>query len=153
MLRYWAAKFNKSLSKRSSSRRLEVNVPIKLTVEPDKDTGRLGKPPAGLSITGETVDFSKSGVAFKVSCIRLREFYLVGEGRILSAEVALPNGKVRMRLLGQRYEQTGKHISVTQYVVGAKIVGMPERDEPIYREFLEGKKERGGALKLEVEGS
>lgn len=153
MLRNWVAKFNKSLNRHSSSRRTELNVPIKLTFEPEKNTGNLNTPTHGLSITGETFDFSRTGVAFTVSCIRLREFYLVGEGRTLNAEIMLPNGTVRMRLLGLRYEQTGKHVSVTQYLVGSKIVEMTAGDMSRYEEFLRGSKARAGALELGIEKS
>lgn len=128
-------------------------VPIKLTVEPDRNTGGLSMSRTTPSITGETVDFSKSGVAFKVACIRLHEIYLVGEGRTLSAEISLPKGKITMRLMGLRYEQTGSHETVAQYLIGAKIIGMSKSDESVYEEFLNRKKERGGALKLEVEGN
>lgn len=105
-----------------------------------------------LSVTGETVDFSTSGVGFTVSCIRLKEFYLVGEGRTLTAEISLPNGKVKMKLLGLRYEQADQQVSVSHYLVGAKIVAMTKSDESVYTEFLNGGKERGGVLNLEVEG-
>jgi len=153
MLRNWAARFSKSLSKRSSSRRLDISVPIKLTVQPNKSTGPLSPSLEGLTIAGETKDFSKSGIGFVVSCIRLREFYLVGEGRMLKAEVSLPNGIVRMTIMGLRYEQTGQHLSVSQYLVGAEIVEMSDDDRGIYEEFLGGRKERGGTLHLETEKS
>lgn len=151
MLRNWAARFSKSISKRNSSRRMETSVPIKLTVEPDKNTGPLNPPATGLTITGKTSDFSRSGIGFIVSCIRLREFYLVGEGRMLNAEISLPNGVVRMKILGTRYEQTGQHLSVTQYLIGAKIVEIADKDMDTYEEFLSGRRERGGALHLEAE--
>lgn len=153
MLRNWVAKFNKSLSKRASSRRRELIVPINLTFEPDKTTGRLVTPLQKLSITGETFDFSRTGVAFTVPSIRLREFYLVGEGRTLNAEIMLPNGKVRMRLMGLRYEQTGQHLSVAQYLVGSKIVDMSAGDQARYDEFLGRSKEKAGTFTLGIEKS
>ena len=151
MLRNWAAKFNKSLSKRNSSRRMEIKLPIKLTVVPDRNTGSLSIPVEGLSISGETNDFSKTGIGFTVSCIRLREFYLVGEGRVIDAQVTLPNGRVNMKILGTRYEQTGQHLSVNQYKVGAKIVEMSPKHRDIYEEFISGKKETAGSFHLETE--
>lgn len=151
MLRKWVAKFNQSLSKRSSSRRKELTVPIKLTFESDKNTGSLAVPLKNLSITGDTVDFSETGIGFIVSSIRLHEFYLVGEGRTLNAEVNLPNGTVRLRLMGLRYEQTGQHLSVSQYLVGSKILEINTGDRSKYEEFLTGSKEKAGSLKLGVE--
>ncbi len=151
MLRNWVAKFNKTLSKRSSSRRMELAVPIKLMFEPERNTGSLVLPFDTLSIKGETVDLSMTGVAFAVPSIRLREFYLVGEGRTLNAEVMLPNGTVRMRLMGLRYEQTGEHLSVSRYLVGSKILDIKASDRAKYEEFLDGSKESAGVLKLEIE--
>ena len=150
MLRNWADKFNKTLKKHTSSRRVELRVPIKISVEPDKKTGNLARP-CELSTEGETIDFSASGLGFEVSSIRLQEFYLVGEGRRLRAEVSLPSGKVSMVLIGNRYKQTGEHISVARYFIGAKIVEMSRRDRNRYEEFLSGKKEKGGAFQLGIE--
>ncbi len=153
ILRNWAARFSKSLCKHSSSARTELEVPIKVTFEPEKRTGSLSMSACNLSITGNTKDFSKSGIAFIVSSIRVNEFYLVGEGRTLNAEISLPNGQVRMRIEGKRYEQTGMHVSATQYLVGASIIEISERDRGLYDEFLSNKKEKGGLLKFEVEKS
>jgi len=151
MLREWVAKFNKSLSKRSSSTRRELCVPIKLTFEADRNTGSLSMASRNLSMMGETRDFSATGVSFQVDSIRLDELYLVGEGRKLNAEFSLPSGKVKMMLLGNRYEQTDLHLSVSRYCVGAEILEMTAQDRGRYQEFIEGKKEKGGALHLEVE--
>ena len=150
MLRNLADKFNRTFKKHTSSRRVGLRVPIKISVEPDGQTGRLTRP-VSLSTEGETVDFSESGLAFEVSSIRLNEFYLVGEGRRLRAEISLPSGKVSMILVGNRYEQTGAHVSVSKYFIGAKIVDMSSRDRERYQEFLSGKKEKGGAFQLGIE--
>ncbi len=106
-----------------------------------------------LSIRGETEDLSFTGIAFTVSSIRLREYYLVGEGRKLNAEINLPNGKVKMQLIGQRYKQVGKHVSVTQYLIGARILKMSDGDRETYKEFLRKRKNRAGSLELEVDES
>ena len=150
MLRNWADKFNRTFKKHTSSRRVSLRVPIKISVEPDKVTGRLMRP-IEVTTEGETVDFSESGLGFEVSSIRLNEFYLVGEGRRLKAEISLPSGKVTMILVGNRYEQTGAHISVSKYFIGAKIVEMGNRDRSRYIEFLSAKKEKGGAFQLGIE--
>ena len=72
--------------------------------------------------------------------IRLREYYLVGENRILDAELDLPNGKAKMKLIGQRYEQVGEHLSVNKYLIGATILDMTPIDRDLYNEFLQGGK-------------
>ncbi|MDQ3714107.1 MAG: hypothetical protein M3388_18080, partial [Acidobacteriota bacterium] len=81
MLRKWIAKFNKSRAERVVSVRHKREVPIKLSFEPSGKTGKSSEPPQVLYITGETKDLSVSGIAFTVSSIRIKENYLVGEGR------------------------------------------------------------------------
>ena len=81
MIRKLLADFNKSISKRVVASRHKYEVPIKLSFETDRNTGRLQNPLESLFITGETKDLSQTGIAFVVSSIRLKENYLVGEGR------------------------------------------------------------------------
>jgi hypothetical protein len=83
-------------------------------------------------MTGETYDMSGSGIAFVVSSIRVMENYLVGQERVLLAELDLPGGKVKMKVLGRRYEQVGVHLSTEKYLVGAEIVHISEA----YEHFL-----------------
>ncbi len=136
MLRKWIAKFNKSRAKRVVSVRHKREVPIKLSFEPSSKTGKLDAPQI-LFITGETKDLSQSGIAFTISSIRIKENYLVGEGRILNAELDLPNGKVSMKIVGQRYEPVeNEHLSVGKYLVGASILQMTDENREVYEYFL-----------------
>ena len=154
MIRKLLAEFNKSISKRVVASRHKYEVPIKLSFEPDKNTGRLQKSLENLFVTGETKDLSQTGIAFIVSSIRLKENYLVGEGRALHAEIDLPNGKITMQIVGQRYEQVGKHISTASYLVGAKILQMTAEDRELYQDFLRhGRKRKADSLKLGVDES
>jgi len=107
-----------------------------------------------LSITGETKDMSKSGLAFVVSAVRLKEYYLVGEGRHLNAELDLPGGKVQMQIVGQRYEQFGKHLSEGRFLIGATIIKISENDRDAYEHFLKnGNKRKKGAFELGIDKS
>lgn len=142
MIRKLISKFNKSLTKSVVSARYNYEVPIKITLEPDRNTGRLQMPIQHLSISGETKDLSKTGIAFVVSAIRLREYYLVGENRTLNAELNLPNGKVTMQLIGQRYEQIGEHLSESKFLVGATIAKISDQDREIYDFFLQNGRKR-----------
>lgn len=154
MIRKWATKFSKSVNKRVVARRRKLSVPINITFEPDRNTGSLNMPVNNLSIRGETKDLSSSGIAFLVSAIRVNECYLVGEGRILNAELTLPAGKIKMKMRGERYEQIGdEHLSISEYIVGAQILQMSETDREIYQEFLKGKKQKAGSLELGVDES
>ncbi len=144
------------MSRQVVAARRDYSVPIKLTFEPDRITGKLRMPVNDLSIIGETRDLSHSGIGFVVAAIRLKEYYLVGEDRVLNAELDLPNGKVKFQIVGQRYEQVGEHISVSQYLIGAKIINMTDENREVYKYFLRhGKKvKRGtGTLQLGIDES
>ena len=148
MLRKLIAKFNRSLTERVVASRHNYEVPIKLWIEPDRATGKLQKSIEYLTISGETKDLSKTGIAFVVPGIRLREYYLVGENRTLNAELDLPGGKVLMQIVGQRYEPVGQHISETKYLIGASIQRMSSEDRDAYEDFLQYGKKRGKAKGL-----
>ena len=135
MLRNLIAKFNKALSARVGAVRHKHEVAIKLSFEPTGKTGRLDLT-KNLFITGETVDMSASGIAFTVASIRVKENYLVAEGRVLNAELDLPNGKVSMKVIGQRYEQVGEHLSAERYQIGANIVQIDAENRAAYEDFL-----------------
>lgn len=121
---------------RNASSRHSLQVPITISFMPEVNTGRLTLKPTVFSIKGETKDLSATGIAFLLNSIRLEEYYLVGENRILTAELDLPNGKVTMKVIGQRYEQVGEHLSVSQYLIGATIVSMSPPEREIYDEYL-----------------
>ena len=154
MIRRLISKFNKSITKRVVSARHNYEVPIRVWIEPDRNTGRLQKPVEHLSISGETKDLSKTGIAFVVPAIRLREYYLVGESRTLNAELDLPGGKIQMQIVGQRYEQVGKHISEAKFLIGAKILRVNDRQREAYEEFLQfgRKRDKAKGFELGIEG-
>ena len=128
-------------------------VPIRLSLEPGGNGARGDAPPKILYVSGETADLSHTGIAFVVSSIRIRENYLVGENRVLNAELDLPNGKVSMRVIGQRYEQVGEHISTARYLVGASIEEITDENREAYDHFLRygDKKNSARSLKLRTE--
>ena len=138
MIRKLITRFNKSLAARVAAARVDWEVPISIEFEPDGQTGKLRMPLKSGSLKGVSCDLSQSGIAFVVPSIRLKENYLVGEDRPLAAELDLPNGKVKMVVVGQRYEQiTDEHSSTTKYLIGARIVQILEADKEIYEYFLQ----------------
>lgn len=156
MIRKFISKLNQSVSKNVVAPRQNYEVPIKLSFVPESISGRLKLPANNLSIIGETIDLSKTGIALIVPAIRLQEYYLVGEERPLNAELDLPNGSVRMQIVGQRYQQVGKHISVSRYLIGAEIISMTEDNREAYEAFLRygnNKTNGAGVLKLGVDES
>lgn len=137
MIRKLIARFNKSITERVHSARYDCEFPISIAFEPNHKTGKLSAPLENISLKGVSRDLSETGIAFVVPSIRLKENYLVGENRTLCAELDLPNGRVRMIVAGQRYEQiSDEHTSTTKYLIGAKIVSMNDADKEIYEYFL-----------------
>ena len=153
MIRKWTNKFRTTVSKHNIPRRKELRVPVKISIEPDLSTGSLQLPLKNIFIRGETADLSRSGIAFIVDTIRLKENYLVGEGRILNAEVSLPNGIIKTQLMGTRYKQIGKHVSTTKYLIGAKILKMSAGDKRTYEECLKSKRAASGELEFDTSKS
>jgi len=155
MIRKLIANFNRLKAERIAPVRHKRAVPIKLSFEPNKDIGKSDAPQQAVFISGETADLSHSGIAFVVSSIRIKENYLVGEGRVLNAELDLPNGKVLMKIVGERYEQVGEHISTARYFVGASIREMTDENREAYDDFLRfgGRKGNTGSLKFGIDES
>ena len=153
MIRKLVSRFSKTINERVVSQRKNYEVPIKIWFEPDKNTGKLKMPGETLVITGETKDMSRSGIGFVVSAIRIQENYLVGEGRVLNAELDLPGGKVQMQIVGSRYEQVGQHISTARFLVGAKITQMTDENREVYEYFLRHGKRKKGSLELGIDKS
>lgn len=149
MIRKLISKFSETIAEQVVPTRKNLEIPIKIWFEPERNTGKLRMPSENLTITGKTRDLSSSGIGFIVNAIRIQENYLVGEGRVLNAELDLPNGKVRMQIVGRRYEQVGKHISTARFLVGAEITKISENDRETYFDFLRnGNKLRKGTLEL-----
>lgn len=135
-LRNLLSRVRRSISEKLASKRTSASFPIKVTIYCEIPTGSLKNPKfVELSISGETYDLSLTGVAFIVPSIRIKEYYLVGENRKLHAEIDLPNGKVKMELLGVRYEQLNIHESASKYLIGAKILSIAPECKEAYEEF------------------
>jgi hypothetical protein len=109
---------------------------MKVWFDPDMDTERAAEQARAACIFGETVDLSRTGVAFLVPSIRLKEKYLVGHDRPLNIEIDLPTGKVFLRAMGKRYEKVGIHISTERFYVGAHIISLEGEDRENYEAFV-----------------
>lgn len=141
MLRELASRFSLTLIERRASVRKKFQVPAKVCFAPEKNPMNLTVSCEELFLSGETVDLSETGVAFIVSSIRIKEKYLVGQERLLNVELDLAGKKVRMQVLGKRYERVGIHASTERYLVGAAIHDMSPDDRQKYDYFLRnGKK-------------
>ncbi len=136
MLRTIISRITGMIVERSHAARRNYQAPVKIWFEPVKTTGKLSKTADGVFLSGETADLSGTGFSFVVSAIRVREHYLVGQDRVLNAEISLPGSKIKMKVIGRRYERVGVHLSTEKYMVGAEIVEISKADREAYDLFL-----------------
>ena len=141
MLRELVSRFSTTLVERRTSARKQFQVPVKVCFAPELNPLNLTASCEELFLSGETVDLSDTGIGFIVSFIRIKEKYLVGQERLLNVELDLAGKKVRMQMMGRRYERVGIHASTEKYLVGASIMDMTPEDRQKYEYFLKnGKK-------------
>ena len=141
MLRELASRFSVTWIERRASLRKKYSVPVKVCFAPEKNPHNITRPCDDSFLAGETVDISETGIGFIVSSIRIREKYLVGQERLLNVELELAGKKIKMQVLGKRYERVGIHSSTERYLVGALITEMSPDDRHKYEHFLKnGKK-------------
>ena len=141
MLRELASRFSVTWIERRASVRKKFQLPVKVCFAPEQNPNNITRTCEDLFLSGETVDLSETGIAFVVASIRIKEKYLVGQERVLNVEMDLAGKKIRMQVLGKRYERVGIHASTERYLVGAAITNMSDDDRQKYEYFLKnGKK-------------
>jgi len=136
MIRELITKLNRSLSVKMVAPRHPYTAPMKVWFDPDVNNERAIDAARSACIIGETVDLSRSGVAFSVPSIRIKEKYLVNQERTLNVEIDLPGGKVFMQMLGKRYEKVGMHSSQERFLIGAAITSLTGTDKEQYEDFV-----------------
>jgi len=155
MIRRLISKFNKTLSERLVSSRRKFAAPMRVWFEPEVNSPHHHEIAKNMAIPGETVDLSRTGIAFLVSSIRDKEKYLVGQDRKLNIEIDLPSGKVTMQVIGRRYEKVGVHLSMEKFLVGAHIIRLESESNAAYDHFLRNgarrAKRAAGSLNLGID--
>lgn len=155
MIRELINRFNQSLSERLVALRRRHAAPVKIWFEPEINTPHNRAMAMNMAIVGETIDLSRTGVAFSVSCIRVNEKYLVGQDRRLNLEIELPSGTVEMQVVGKRYERSASHSTTEKYVIGAHILRLDPDSNAAFDHFLrhgvKRKRRTPGSLELEVD--
>lgn len=142
MLRRLISTFNRSITERLVSSRRSYTAPLRVWFEPEINTPHQQEVAKNMAIPGETVDFSRTGIAFLASSIRINEKYLVGQDRKLNIEIDLPSGKVAMQVVGRRYEKVGTTASTEKFLVGVHIVRIESESNAVYDHFLRHGSER-----------
>jgi hypothetical protein len=151
-IRKFVRKLNKSVLEYLSAPRRASRLPLVATLESGYTTGDLRQARKPLAVEGFTQDLSKTGIAFVVPFIRLGEYYLAGNGQRLALEIELPEAKIAVNVVAQRYEIIGQHDSVSSYLIGSKIVSMKSEDREILEKYLKyGSKSRKKPAEKEAE--
>lgn len=136
MIRELINRFNRTLSERLVANRRKYAAPMRVWFEPDVNSSHNREIARNQALPGETVDLSRTGIAFVVSSIRVQEKYLVGQDRKLNVEIDLPTGRVEMQVVGKRYEKVGVHLSDEKFLIGANIIKLETDSNPVYDLFL-----------------
>ena len=128
---------------------------MRVWFEPEINSPHNQEIAKNMAMPGETVDLSRTGIAFLVSSIRDKERYLVGQERKLHVEIDLPSGKVTMQVVGRRYEKVGVHLSMEKFLVGAQIVRLESESNAAFDHFLRNgagrRKSTPGSLELGID--
>ena len=88
------------------------------------------------SLEAHTLDISGTGLALIVPAIRIGEHYLAGAERKLFVKLELPTGPVEMKVATVRYESLEESREETGYLIGARIVEMPDEDRTAYNSYV-----------------
>ena len=88
------------------------------------------------SLNGHTLDLSENGLSLIVPQITLAEHHLVGENRSLNVKLQLPSGPVEVVASPVRYERLEEDEIETGYLIGVKIVSMPDADRERFSRFV-----------------
>jgi hypothetical protein len=134
LARSLVSRLRQYLGDRRHQKRQKVSLPFNLS---------LSSPARSLNGTrrvsvmeGHTMDVSPNGVSLIIPKITLGEHHLVGENRSLNVKLELPDGPVEMQVLPIRYESLEDHETETGYLIGGRIVSMPDGDREKFAEFV-----------------
>jgi len=137
LIRRIATRVTQTLAVRRAAVRKKIQVPVIVSVEPDRNGAKQEADSTGPTLSGVTRDISACGIGFVASAIRINEKYLVGQERILRVEMQIPGRPIRMKVVGRRYEEVGIHMSTERFMIGAEIVEMTEGDRRAYERFIQ----------------
>lgn len=143
MLTEFVREMNQSVLDFIFSGSRKIGLPITISVQPRKgeairklETGKLVTSELTPTIKTTTQRIRKDVISFIVPNIRFNNANLAGEGRVLNVVLELPNGTIKLEVIGEHYERIGKRTSLANYLIEAKIVYINPLDEEVYNEFL-----------------
>ena len=135
LVRSVVSRFQVYLKDRRQLPRLQVR--LQFTVALHRTTKGLSLRSRPQFLQGHTRDISVKGVAMLVSQIHLDGRHLAADGRELELRLEIGNGEpIAMLVMPNRYERLDEAELGCNYLIGARIVSMDDRDRIRYESFL-----------------
>jgi hypothetical protein len=145
MIREFITSFSNAFRGQMAAPRRLSNAPLTVWFDADGPGERAEKAAPAACLAGEMIDLSRTGIAFSVLAIRVKEKYLVGQDRPLNIEIDMPKGKLYLRALGKRYERISDSSSVERFEVGAEILELDNSNRALLNDFLRRRPRRSGS--------
>jgi PilZ domain-containing protein len=120
---------------RRQSPRLRMRLPFTVSIHRDGELN--GSRKRAQTLRGYTRDISEKGLALLVPQVHLDGHHLAAGGRELEIELELGRGRpISMRVMPRRYERLDESESGCTYLIGARIVSLPETARLCYLAFI-----------------
>lgn len=120
---------------RRQSPRLRLRLPFNVSIHREGELA--GSRKRAQTLKGYTRDLSQKGLALLVPQVHLDGHHLAAGGRELEIELELDQEKpISLRVMPRRYERLDESESGCTYLIGARIVSLPEADRVRYLEFI-----------------
>jgi len=135
LVRSVVSRFQVYLKDRRQTPRLRVR--LQFTVALHRTTKGLSLRSHPQLLKGHTQDISVKGLALLVPQIHLDGRHLAADGRELELRLEIGNGEpVALLVMPNRYERLDEAELGCNYMIGARIVSMDDRDRIRYESFL-----------------
>ena len=119
---------------RRQAPRLRVRLLFSISVS--RKARANGAAPSDRTLKGHTRDISSSGLAMMLPQVHLEGHHLAADGRELQVVLELPGGAIPLVVLPRRYEKLDEAELGCNYLIGAKIVRMEDKDRNRFEEFI-----------------
>ena len=120
---------------RRQAPRLQVRLPFTVSIHREGELN--GSRKRAQTLRGHTRDISLKGLALLVPQVHLDGHHLAAGGRELNIELELDRGKpISMRVMPRRYERLDQSESGCSYLIGARVVSLPEADRLRYLAYV-----------------
>lgn len=122
------------------ARRYEMSLPLSVSlIQEQKSAANLR---ACAEMSGHLRDISRTGVSMILPSIRFGDRFLLTGHYPLSVMLELPGRVVTMQVAPVRYDRVREGLVESQYLVGARIVEMRDRDREHLMQYVQQARKR-----------